>query len=111
MPDLGVQGGANHPEAQRVGRTWRCSKGYRSKYSGSPIDFLLDNQCGTVDIRLVPIIAIRPTQHSSQIGVIVVTHRTSEHHFRIRGHWAQDGTVRGSAMGHLPGIIDNREDA
>src|SRR5260370_17799620 len=73
LPDPGVQGGANHPEAQGVGRPWRCSKGDRSQDRGSSFDFLLDDQGRPVDIRLIPVIGVTPAYTPTQIRITVAT--------------------------------------
>src|SRR5260370_3849908 len=75
LPDLGVQGGANHPEAQGVGRHWRCSNGDRYQDRGSSFDFLLFYKGRLVAIRISPVIGITPVHQRLSVRLLVSTTR------------------------------------
>jgi hypothetical protein len=110
LPDPGEQGGANHPETQRVRCARRRREGNQPQDRGRSTHLLLDHQARPIDIRLVPVITIGPAQHRSQVVVRITTHRSTEQDFRVGSSRAEHGVRTGRGIRDPSGIVHNRED-
>ena len=64
----------------------------------------MQHQARAVDIGLVPIVGVCPTQHGSQVGAAEAAQRAAEEHFGIGGSRPEHRVVDAASVGDLPAV-------
>src|SRR2546426_368726 len=82
-PDVGSQGRTHHAEMDGVRGTSSRGKRHTGENGGRPAHLFLKEQAGPIEKGLVPVIAIRPTQHSPEVAIAKGAQRAGRIHLSI----------------------------
>src|SRR5215469_2175680 len=82
-PDVGAQGRAHHAEMDGVRGPGGSAEGHTGQNDGRPVHLLLHDQAGPIDKSLVPVIAIRPAQHSAKVAAAKGAQRGARIHLGV----------------------------
>src|SRR2546430_15757526 len=95
-----------------VGRPCGCAKWHLRKNAGAAIHSFLDDQIGSIDERLIPVIPIRPAQHITKITTVKRAERAACNHLSISSSRTQHRTITvATGIGNESAIARDGEDA
>lgn len=95
-----------------VGRTGGGAKWHLGQNASAAIHFFLDDQMCSIDVRLIPVIPIRPTQHITKITAAKRAERATCQHLGISSSRTQHRAIRvASSIGDESSVTGDGEDA